>query len=216
MTDSNPHQNQLDSSETELDRALDAALAKYARVEPRAGLEDRILSNLRAEPARAHDRSWWLLGFAIAAAAVVLVAIGLVSRSAKHSQPLVQRPTITAPQNVQAQSSPAKTASALLPANGSIARAQPHPQPSKLDLAPPKDTEPDGAETVADNPKLDKFPSPRPLSEQEKLLLEYLQQNPEEAAMIAQAQTAFAHQEELERNSLPPRDANPSLREQPE
>jgi hypothetical protein len=71
-------------------------------------------------------------------------------------------------------------------------------------------------EAVADAayPKLDKFPSPRPLSEQEKMLLEYVQQNPEEAAMIAQAQTAFARQQELERNAPQPGDANPQMREQ--
>jgi hypothetical protein len=31
----------------EFDRMLDAALAKYAAVEPRTGLEERVLANLR-------------------------------------------------------------------------------------------------------------------------------------------------------------------------
>ena len=36
----------------DLDRTLDAALANYAAVEPRAGLEDRILVRVRAEALR--------------------------------------------------------------------------------------------------------------------------------------------------------------------
>jgi hypothetical protein len=33
----------------DLDRLLDAALAKYAQVEPRSGLENRVLATLHAE-----------------------------------------------------------------------------------------------------------------------------------------------------------------------
>ena len=40
----------------ELDRMLDATLAKYAAAEPRAGFEERVLANLRAERARVPDR----------------------------------------------------------------------------------------------------------------------------------------------------------------
>ena len=41
----------------EFDRMLDAALAKYAAVEPRTGLEERVLANLRAEQARVPDHA---------------------------------------------------------------------------------------------------------------------------------------------------------------
>ncbi len=40
-----------DKTHDELDRMLDAALAKYAAAEPRAGLEARVLANLRARDA---------------------------------------------------------------------------------------------------------------------------------------------------------------------
>jgi len=40
-----------------IDRELDTALAKYAAVEPRAGLNDRILANLKAERAQAAARA---------------------------------------------------------------------------------------------------------------------------------------------------------------
>ena len=41
---------------------------------------------------------------------------------------------------------------------------------------------------MAANPRLDQFPSPRALSEQEKLLVRYVHEFPEEAVLIAQAQ----------------------------
>ncbi len=48
------------------------------------------------------------------------------------------------------------------------------------------------------SPRLDQFPSPRPLSEQEKILLDYVGRFPDEAARVADAQTALAQREELE------------------
>ena len=41
---------------------------------------------------------------------------------------------------------------------------------------------------AAANPKLDQFPSPRPLSEEEQLLVRYVHEFPEEAVLIAKAQ----------------------------
>ncbi len=74
-----------DRKQDELDRMLDAALAKYAAVEPRTGLEDRILANLRAERTRVPDRAWWRWSVAGALAAVVVVALALAWRSGKPS-----------------------------------------------------------------------------------------------------------------------------------
>jgi hypothetical protein len=39
----------------------------------------------------------------------------------------------------------------------------------------------------ANSPKLDQFPSPQPLSEQEKILASYVNQFPDHAALLAQA-----------------------------
>ena len=49
---------------------------------------------------------------------------------------------------------------------------------------------------MADNPKLDQFPSPQPLSEQEKILESYVANYPEHAALIARARA-----EELRRDA---------------
>ena len=73
------------------------------------------------------------------------------------------------------------------------------------------------AEAVAASPKLDHFPSQQPLSEQEKMLLDYVNRFPEEAAIIAQAQSAFA-QREQEMDSYDPQPAGekPQIRQEVE
>ena len=70
--------------EDELDRMLNAALAKYAAVEPRAGLEDRILAKLRADEEPSVGRAWWQWGLAGAVAVIVIVGV-LAWRSSRIS-----------------------------------------------------------------------------------------------------------------------------------
>jgi hypothetical protein len=48
---------------------------------------------------------------------------------------------------------------------------------------------------VASGPKLDQFPSPRPLSEQEKILESYVTKYPKHAALIAQARAEALRQD---------------------
>ncbi len=48
---------------------------------------------------------------------------------------------------------------------------------------------------VASGPKLDQFPSPRPLSEQEKILASYVTKYPKHAALIAQARAEALRQD---------------------
>jgi hypothetical protein len=51
---------------------------------------------------------------------------------------------------------------------------------------------------AAVQPKLDQFPSPRPLSEQEQILVNYVAKYPETAALIAQARTEEREKEREE------------------
>ena len=62
---------------------------------------------------------------------------------------------------------------------------------------------------MAAAPKLDHFPSPQPLSEQEKLLLDYVERFPEQAARVAEAQTALAQREKLEMYGPPATQTKP-------
>jgi hypothetical protein len=70
-----------------LDRELDAALAEYGAVEPRAGLEQRVLTNLQAEREKIASRTWWGWPVTVALAAAVTIAVGvsLMWRPAKTS-----------------------------------------------------------------------------------------------------------------------------------
>jgi len=162
-----------------LDRELDAALAQYGAVEPRAGLEQRVLTNLQAEREKMAARTWWRWPPAVALAAAVTIVVGasLVWRSAK-APPLVSvdRP----PTRVQSggQDGPALAGDVrnLPPLNSSARRKQTNRDRRRQPA-------------VAALPKLEQFPSPQPMSEQEKILASYVAQYPEHAALIAEART---------------------------
>ncbi|MGA2857270.1 MAG: hypothetical protein ABSE40_10390 [Candidatus Sulfotelmatobacter sp.] len=164
-----------DAKHDDLDGALDTALAKYAAVEPRAGLQDRILANLRAERAQVPDRSWWRGGLAGALAAVVVVAVTLALRSGRSTQPVVAKHT---PVTTQSPREPER-----LVANGEPNLIRPPDHQPIRTLARPY--QPKVVATAP--PKLDQFPSPQPLSEQEQILESYVTNYPEHAALIARA-----------------------------
>jgi len=181
-------QKSRDNAETErdaLDRVLDAALAGYAAVEPRAGLEPRILAHLRSVEDRVPARSWWQWGAAGLVAAAVVIVMALGWKSSRPAKLVVQHAAAA----IQTMQPPATQVSA----NGGMqttAAVRLRHSATRHHVHPPM--------VVADGPKLDQFPSPRPLSEQEKLALEYVQKFPEEASLMAQAQTNFARQLEME------------------
>jgi hypothetical protein len=162
-----------------LDRELDAALAPYGAVEPRAGLEQRVLTNLQAEREKIASRTWWRWPVTVALAAAVTIAVGvsLMSRSAKTS-PVVSadRP----PTRVQSGGQ-----------DGTLLAGDVRNPPPLTSSARRKQTNRDRRRppTVAAGPKLEQFPSPQPMSEQEKILASYVAQYPEHAALIAEART---------------------------
>jgi len=157
------------------DRELDAALARYVAVEPRAGLERRILANLRTQQAEVAERGWLRWGVGAALASLIVVA-ALAWRSGLPSQPVALTHPSAAPQSTQT------TATHLAP--GAAAQRQ---ATSKRRDSSSRPSQP----VMADAPKLDQFPSPQPLSEQELALARYVQSFPGEATLIAQAQEEY-------------------------
>jgi len=172
--------------QADLDGLLDAALAKYAAVEPRAGLEGRILANLRSHPARTARRAWW--GWSLAAAFTVAIVIAiLVWRPEKPSHPVIahkpetiQPATQHAPIIGKRRREPVRTHSTKPRQN--IDRAQPV--------------------LAAQYPKRDQFPSPQPLSEQEEILKRFIQQYPDDAALLAEARTESLRRDLEERQRI--------------
>ena len=180
-TDQNRWQQPQDD---ELDHDLDAALAKYASVNPRPGLEERILANLHAERAHVTDRVWWRWGFAAALAAVVIVATTLAWRGGRSGHPPMAHHPSTTEQIRRPTNPPTTTASERLTANAPI-RAMHSGGAIAARRAAPR------AQAVAEaDPKLDVFPSPRPLSEEELALARYVRNFPGDAKLVAQAQEA--------------------------
>jgi hypothetical protein len=132
-----------------VDEMLRASLRHYASAEPRPGLEGRVLAGVQSRQRAARHRAAW--AWAIGATAVAAMVVLFVIHGPRHQT--VQLPvTAKAPANVAA------------PAVAEIARpAQP---------LLPHHTRPSTARSWVDR-RPQQFPTPRPLSEQEKLLLVY-------------------------------------------
>ena len=175
----NRHQEQNWQTHNEIDRALDLALAKYAAAEPRTGLEERVLASLQAEREHARDRAWWRWGVVAVFATIVLVVLGLARITLRPAPAITRRPPSVAS---SAESTTPQIASTRPPARGSAAKAVAH---RSRPAAPA-------------NPKLDQFPSPQPLSDQERILANYVEANPNHAVLLARARTEALLRDQIE------------------
>jgi len=190
MRDSNYKPGGSENQPDELDRMLDAALAKYAAVRPPAGLEERVLAHLRAEPLRPHRYGWlqWALPVAVAVIAVVAVLAWRPSRVPHHL--VANHPPITIPQPSTQEAKPAPHATI------EVAAAKPASMPKAVARRALAST------AVAAYPKLDQFPSPQPLTAEEIALAEYAKNFPKEARLVAQAQEEFELEAQKEMNDV--------------
>jgi hypothetical protein len=175
-----------------LDLELDKALAQYSAVEPRTGLEDRVLANLRAEQTLAPARVWWRWTAVAALAALLLVALTFLWRSGerRNYRDNVARDPFPAP----ARTTPDRSSNGTQMAThrGGDENRATHPVSARK----PRTNIPRAAPAlVASGPKLDQFPSPQPLSEQEKILASYVTKYPKNAALIARARAEALRQD---------------------
>jgi hypothetical protein len=219
MTNHDHEQRKFRVSQDELDRALDAALAKCA-AEPRAGLENRILAGLRAEelraesPAGRHRYKWKWLWPAATAAVLVALAMAWMGRSQKQPT-VVNRPVVIAPDlQIESKAVDAQTPYRDTTVGAGHVQRPTHQANTHRSLNESSPVQVTDVQVADANPKLDQFPSRRPLSEKEKLALEYVRDYPEEAAMIAQAQVAMARQRQLEDYGPQPGETAPHAIEQ--
>jgi len=171
------HMNKFeDTKRGPLDDPIDAALAKYAAVEPRPGLEERILANLKAQDRSSSGMAWWHWA-GVVAAAIVLATL-LVWRLEKPQRRIVQQ-TPNSRQEMQPK----------VAVNTPQAKSD---RPIKRASSRPPRRHAAAALVVATSePKLDRFPSPQPLSEEELALARYVSQFPREATLIARAQEDY-------------------------
>lgn len=166
---------------TPLDDQLEAALAKYAAVEPRAGLEERILANLKAQEQSDHRIAWWR--WAVSMATALLIMTGLIWRAERHRpEEAIHLANSQQTQQQVATNTTAESGNRAVVRKTSIRRRRHTPTAALAEA----------------EPKLDQFPSPRPLTEQEKLLAEYVSQFHQEAVLVARARAEVLRQD-LER-----------------
>lgn len=169
------YQSDQNDSQDNLDRLLDAALSKYAAVEPRVGLEERVLAHLNAEQSNASTTTWWRWGLAGAVAVVAIVAI------------LTWKPSKT-PQRVIANFPPITNQAPFNPAaKDSIEDGNKFSAKKPMPTRKPAVQRPLTA-TMVTAPKLDVFPSPHPLSAEELALARYVRNFPADAKVVAEAQ----------------------------
>jgi hypothetical protein len=161
---------------------LDKALRQYGNAEPRIGLENRIFANmaLRGKHARFRYSYAWVLAGATAGAFLIGLWLGIWHRPLGAPQKVTGQQTAG---NVATQAGPK-----IIPAARREKRVAQLPSRKKGHGV--------GAVELAGAPRLEQFPSPRPLSQQEVLLARYARQFPTEAVLIAQRQDKF--QQEIE------------------
>lgn len=150
-----------------LDKLLDATLERARDAEPRPGLEGRVMGRLRAERAAGSQFACkWRLVAGLAALVVIVLTARFMLRSGSTARPhpapawvsQSRAPAVTSP----ARATGPKPAAEPQPAGRPNRRSTPHHQPRvgrrrgsvHLASAEPK-----------------QFPSPSPLSEEERLLL---------------------------------------------
>jgi hypothetical protein len=169
------------------ERWLDAALKQYGEAEPRPGLENRILANLQAERARLTLRPWWWRPAAVAVTITVFTAgTWLLRRSPDVIKGQFQISRLSLPVT--------KIASANRPY---AAPRPPRRSRSENPIAQPSSI-----------PRLEQFPAPAPLSEQEEMLAQYVREHRQEATMVARARAEVLKTELLRFQLQPSLPAN--------
>ena len=158
-----------------VDELLDAGLARYSAAEPRPGLEQRLLAGLKQQPRPSLWLDWRWAGALATAAVVVVIVIFFF-----HQPPAPELPTQTA------TSKPAPAAPTIAAPPAPAPAAQPVGA-SRVAKTTTRRAAPRVEQARAELPRLETFPAPAPLSEQERLLLLFTRQTPQEASLMAQA-----------------------------
>lgn len=190
------------------DRELETILATYTAIEPRPGLEQRVLANLRAkqqlDAARSSRRGPVLAALAVAVT-VAVVSLSWLTRSKVFDSPTGS--DVASRAYVASDSWPAGAAQSDLEKPRLEGRPlQGRVQPTRREKA--GTSRPGGNDwrktktAVELMPRLERFPAPEPLSEQEKLLVRFAEDDPQEATLVAEARAEQLQREDEELKAL--------------
>jgi len=156
-----------------VDEMLDSLLANYSSAEPRPGLETRILANLQGAAGNESPAGWWNFRWLWAGmvTAAIIVAAVLISGRHRVEPPthVIVRTSQPAPQpEIQPRTPIVRQETAK------VHRRKPSTVPTAQRNA-----------TLALSERPANFPTPAPLSEQERMMFIYLENTPREV-VIAQ------------------------------
>jgi hypothetical protein len=165
---------------------MDAALEQRRNVEPRPGLEARVLANLTAAGTQAIPRPWLHLWFgrnrlvAVAVAAILIFAVAYalrpVHRESKQSAQGKPIPSVTSPSSADGSGLSALPEATSHIASAGTARKRMN-SGRTIAPTPVAYTFPRRGAQV---PRMAQFPAPAPLTSQERLLLRYARETPRE------------------------------------
>jgi hypothetical protein len=170
---------ELDNRKRDVDRWLNAAMKQYSSIEPRSNLEKDILRGLRTAQDRSTPRMAWLV---FAAAMVALVVAGaLISMHHGDTQQVAIERTTPVASGAKNPAETRQTSPPLSVISTSVRKKtpRPHATEAKAQSWPAQ------------------FPTPHPLTEQERLLAEYVRERPQEARVVARARAEMAKQDML-------------------
>jgi hypothetical protein len=149
---------------------LDSLLANYSSAEPRSGLETRILANLREAEKKA-PQGWWNFKWIWAGVVAAAIVVAVVLINGRHR---VELPTHVIVKTSQPAPQP---------------EIHPHAPVAPQQMAKAPRHKPSALPTVRQDVALVRsqrpanFPTPVPLSEQERMMFAYLENTPKEVVV---------------------------------
>lgn len=167
--------------EKQLDRLLDSMLSQYSAAEPRPGLETRVLAQIaetrEEKQAGSSPLRWLVVGAGIAVSAVAVVVVMLAFRAEqRHSLPPPLADNI---HTQQEQKSEAVRVPPMIPATNRRVAVQ-HRATTRT-----RRNKNSNFQTLAVSQRPAIFPTPVPLTEQERLMFSYVEHTPQ-SEVIAQ------------------------------
>jgi hypothetical protein len=154
----------------QIDEMLDSLLASYSSAEPRPGLETRILANLR-EAEKEAPQGWWNFKWIWAGVVAAAIIVAVVLINGRHR---VELPTHVIVKTSQPAPQP---------------EIHPHAPVAPQQMAKAPRHKPSALPTVRQDAALVRsqrpanFPTPVPLSEQERMMFTYLENTPKEVVV---------------------------------
>jgi len=153
----------------DFDELLNEAVSEYRDAEPLAGMEERVLTRLQAsEPARKGLGWRWVVAISCAATVVVAVWSGAARRTPQTAAP--------------AEIASGATVESALPSTAPMQAIAPTPKSSEIHRHATRSSPVATPTESAAKTKLAVFPSPTPLTPEERAFMAVLQMSPDAMA----------------------------------